>query len=285
MSAVIMDGKALSKKIRENVKKEVDTLKKKGIVPGLAVIIVGEDPGSRIYVNLKKKACEEVGMFSEEYTLENNVSEETIKELIQELNNSEYIHGILLQLPLPSHLNEKRLIEEILPEKDVDGIHPVNAGKLLLGQDCFVSCTPAGVMEILKEYEISIEGKECVIVGRSNIVGKPQVHLLLKENGTVTICHSKTKDLAEVCKRADILIAAVGKTGIIKGDMIKAGAVVIDVGINRNLETRKIKGDVEFETAVEKASYITPVPGGIGPMTIAMLLKNTLKACEAKYII
>lgn len=283
MPAVIMDGKALSQKIKDNVKQEVNILRQKGIVPGLAVIIVGDDPASRIYVNLKKKACEEAGIFSEEYSLEGNATEQTISELIKDLNNCDYIHGILLQLPLPNHLNEKKLLEEILPEKDVDGIHPVNAGKLLLGQDCFVSCTPAGVMEILKEYDIPIEGKECVVVGRSNIVGKPQIHLLLKENGTVTICHSRTKNLAEVCKRADILIAAVGKPEMIKGDMIKPGAVIIDVGINRNEETRKLKGDVDFKEAVEKAGYITPVPGGIGPMTIAMLLKNTLKACKAKY--
>ncbi|MGE5473176.1 MAG: bifunctional methylenetetrahydrofolate dehydrogenase/methenyltetrahydrofolate cyclohydrolase FolD [Ignavibacteriales bacterium] len=280
-----MDGKALSKKIREEVKEEVGLLKQKGVAPGLAVIIVGEDPSSKIYVNLKKKACEEVGMFSKEYSLDENVTEQTIKELIQELNKSENIHGILLQLPLPKHLNEKKLLEEISPEKDVDGIHPVSAGKLLLGQDSFVSCTPAGVMEMLKEYNIDIEGKECVIIGRSNIVGKPQFHLLLKENGTVTICHSKTKDLANVCRRADILVAALGRAEFIKGDMIKEGAVVIDVGINRDFETNKIKGDVEFSSAVQKASYITPVPGGIGPMTIAMLLKNTLKACKAHYCI
>jgi len=276
-----MDGKALSKKIRDNIKEEVKILKQKGIIPGLAVILVGEDPASRIYVNSKKKACEEAGMFSEEYTLESGVSEQIIKELIQELNKCEYIHGILLQLPLPEHLNEKKLLEEISPEKDVDGFHPISAGKLFLGQDSFVSCTPAGVMEILKEYNIPIEGKECVIIGRSNIVGKPQAHLLLKENGTITICHSKTKNLAEVCKRADILIAAVGKSELIKGDMIKPGAVVIDVGINRDPETKKLKGDVEYNSAVEKAGYITPVPGGVGPMTIAMLLKNTLKACKA----
>lgn len=277
-----MDGKALSKKIRDEIKEEVILLKQKGVVPGLAVIIAGEDPSSRIYVNLKKKACEEVGMLSKEYSLEENVTEQTIKELIQELNNNGNIHGILLQLPLPKHLNEKKLLEEISPEKDVDGIHPVSAGKLLLGQDGFVSCTPAGVMEMLKEYNIEIEGKECVIIGRSNIVGKPQFHLLLKENGTVTICHSKTKDLARICRQADILVAAIGKSEFIKGNMIKDGAVVIDVGVNRDLSTNKIKGDVEFVSASQKASYITPVPGGIGPMTIAMLLKNTLKACKAQ---
>ena len=280
MAAKILDGKLLAQKIKDKIKDEVIELKQKGVIPGLAVIIVGDNSASRIYVNSKKKACEEAGIYSEEYSLQEMVSQDEVIGLIKKLNEKPDISGILLQLPLPSHLNEKEALLTISPKKDVDGFHPINAGNLCLGNDGFVPCTPAGVMEMLKEYGIEIDGKECVVVGRSNIVGKPQAVLLLKENGTVTICHSRTKNLAEVCKRADILVAAVGKPQLIKGDMIKSGAVVIDVGMNRVQQTKKLVGDVDFDSAKEVADLITPVPGGVGPMTIAMLLRNTLKAAK-----
>ncbi len=280
MDAKIVDGKLLAQKIKESVKQEVIGLKNKGINPGLAVIIVGDDPASRVYVNSKKKACEAVGIYSEEYALPSETSQDQLISLIKKLNERPEISGILLQLPLPGHLNDEEALKCIVPEKDVDGFHPISVGNLCLGNDGFVSCTPAGVMEILRKYEIQIEGKECVVVGRSNIVGKPQLLLLLKQNGTVTICHSKTKNLKDVCKRADILIVAVGKPGFISGEFIKPGAVVIDVGINRTEGTKKIVGDVDFETAKNVAGLITPVPGGVGPMTIAMLLKNTVKAAK-----
>ncbi len=280
MAAGIMDGRMLSQRLREDVKREVEGLKQKGITPGLAVIIVGSDPASRIYVNSKKKACEESGIYSEEFALKEDVSQEQLENLIVQLNGRADINGILLQLPIPGHLDEDKLLMAIDPGKDVDGFHPVNMGNLVLGREGFVPCTPAGVMEILKEYDVQVRGKECVVVGRSNIVGKPQALLLLREHGTVTICHSRTANLAEVCRRADILVAAVGKPEIIKGDMLKTGAVVIDVGMNRVEGSKKPVGDVEFETAREKAGLITPVPGGVGPMTIAMLLKNTVKAAR-----
>ena len=252
-------------------------LKEKGINPGLAVIIVGDDPASRVYVNNKKKACEECGIYSEEYALPANTSEKDLLELIDVLNNNSKISGILVQLPVPDHIDEKKIIEAISPIKDVDAFHPVNVGKIMVGDFDFVPCTPAGVMELIAESGIDVAGKECVVVGRSNIVGKPQAMLLLHKNGTVTVCHSRTKDLAAKTKEADILVVAVGIPNFVTGDMIKPGAVVIDVGINR-MADKKLVGDVEFETAEKVAGAITPVPGGVGPMTIAMLMKNTVKA-------
>ena len=241
------------------------------------MVIVGDDPASRVYVNNKKKACAECGIYSEEYALPAETSEKELLELIDELNGRANISGILVQLPLPEHINEENIINAIDPKKDVDAFHPVNVGKIMVGNYDFVPCTPAGVMELIKESGIDVCGKECVIVGRSNIVGKPQAMLLLHQNGTVTICHSKTKNLAEKTRQADILVAAVGRPNFITGDMIKPGAVVIDVGINR-LENKKLVGDVDFEAAEKIAGAITPVPGGVGPMTIAMLMKNTIKA-------
>ncbi len=255
----------------------MENLQKEGINPGLAVIIVGDDPASRVYVNNKKKACEECGIYSEEYALPAETSQEELLELIDKLNNKNDISGILVQLPVPKHIDETTIINAIDPKKDVDAFHPVNVGKIMVGDFDFVPCTPAGVMELIKESGIEVSGKECVVVGRSNIVGKPQSMLLLHQNGTVTVCHSRTKDLKEHTKKADILVVAVGIPNFVTGDMIKEGAVVIDVGINR-LENKKLCGDVEFETAQKVAGAITPVPGGVGPMTIAMLMKNTVKA-------
>ena len=270
-------GKEVSTRIKDEIKAEVQKLKEQGIVPGLAVIIVGDDPASRVYVNNKKTACEYCGILSEEYAMSADTSQEELLKLIDELNNRQDISGILCQLPLPKHIDEQAVINAINPKKDVDAFHPVNVGKIMTGDYDFVPCTPAGVMELIKESGIDVTGKECVIVGRSNIVGKPMSMLLLHKNGTVTVCHSKTVDLAEKTKRADILVAAVGIPEFIKGDMIKEGAVVIDVGINR-IAPKKLVGDVEFESAQKVASAITPVPGGVGPMTIAMLMQNTLKA-------
>ena len=276
----IIDGKKVSAEVKANVKKLTDELKEThGITPGLAVVIVGDDPASRVYVNNKKKACEAVGFISEEYALPAETTQEELLSLVNTLNNKESINGILVQLPLPKHLDNKAVIEAISPLKDVDAFHAVNVGKIMLGEYDFLPCTPAGVMEMLRSYEIPVEGRECVVIGRSNIVGKPMGMLLLHENGTVTICHSRTKNLAEVCKRADILVAAVGIPGFVKADMVKDGAVVIDVGMDRD-ENGKLCGDVDFENVKDKCSYITPVPGGVGPMTIATLMKNTLKACK-----
>ena len=270
----------MSAEVKANVKKLTDELKEThGITPGLAVVIVGDDPASRVYVNNKKKACEAVGFMSEEYALPAETTQEELLSLVETLNNKESINGILVQLPLPKHLDDKAVIEAISPLKDVDAFHAVNVGKIMLGEYDFLPCTPAGVMEMLRSYEIPVEGRECVVIGRSNIVGKPMSMLLLHENGTVTICHSRTKNLAEVCKRADILVAAVGIPGFVKADMVKDGAVVIDVGMDRD-ENGKLCGDVDFENVKDKCSYITPVPGGVGPMTIATLMKNTLKACK-----
>ena len=254
-------------------------LKEKRINPGLAVIIVGDDPASRVYVNNKKKACEDLGIYSEEYAMPEETTEEELLKLIGELNGRKEISGILVQLPLPKHIDEKNVINAIDPKKDVDAFHPVNVGKIMVGDFDFVPCTPAGVMELIKESGIDVAGKDCVVVGRSNIVGKPQAMLLLHKNGTVTICHSKTKDLKEKTKNADILVAAVGIPNFITGDMIKPGAVVIDVGINR-IAPKTLVGDVDFESAEKVAGAITPVPGGVGPMTIAMLMRNTIKAAE-----
>ena len=247
--------------------------------PGLAVVIVGEDSASQVYVRNKKRGCEEVGMHSEEYALPTETTEEELLALIDKLNNDSQIHGILVQLPLPAHLDAEKVILAINPEKDVDAFHPQNVGKIMIGNFSFLPCTPAGVMELLKHYQIDLCGKNCVIIGRSNIVGKPQAMLMLKENATVTICHSKTKNLAEITKNADVLVAAIGKAGFVTADMVKEGAVVVDVGINRTADG-KLCGDVDFETVRAKASYITPVPGGVGPMTITMLLENTLTAAK-----
>lgn len=275
--AKLLMGKEVSQRIKDEIKEEVQKLKKQGINPGLAVIIVGDDPASRVYVNNKKKACEYCGILSEEYALSADTTQDELLDLIEKLNNNEHISGILCQLPLPKHIDEQAVINAINPQKDVDAFHPVNVGKIMTGDYDFVPCTPAGVMELIKESGIDVTGKECVIVGRSNIVGKPMSMLLLHKNGTVTVCHSKTVNLKEKVKRADILVAAVGKPNFITGDMIKEGAVVIDVGINR-IAPKKLVGDVDFESAQQVAAAITPVPGGVGPMTIAMLMKNTVKA-------
>ncbi|MDP4152965.1 MAG: bifunctional methylenetetrahydrofolate dehydrogenase/methenyltetrahydrofolate cyclohydrolase FolD [Bacillota bacterium] len=276
---IIIDGKVVSAKVREEVAQTVSEMREKGIQPGLAVVIVGEDPSSKIYVRNKKKACEAAGIYSEVHELPEDTSEQELLSLVEKLNNDPQINGILVQSPLPRHINEENIVEHIAVNKDVDAFHPENVGKIMLGKQEFLPCTPAGVMEMLKYYNIDVAGKECVVVGRSNIVGKPQAMLLLQQNGTVTICHSRTKDLAEVTRRADILVVAIGKKHFITADMVKEGAVVIDVGINR-MEDGKIKGDVDFEAVQPKASYITPVPGGVGLMTVSMLLKNTIKAAE-----
>lgn len=275
--ATILDGKTLSAKIKQEIKEETESLPQ-GVKPGLAVIIVGDNPASRVYVNNKKKACEECGFKSEEFALPEETTEEELLTLIDTLNNRDDIDGILCQLPLPSHINEEKVLLAIDYRKDVDAFHPVNVGKIMIGNFDFLPCTPAGVMELIKLTGIEVSGKECVVIGRSNIVGKPQAMLLLHANGTVTICHSRTKDLASVTKRADILIAAVGKANFVTADMVKTGAVVIDVGMNRL--DGKLCGDVKFDEVSAVASAITPVPGGVGPMTIAMLMKNTLKACK-----
>ena len=279
MSARIIDGKAVATGIRENLKGKIADLTRQGKQPGLAVVIVGDNPASRVYVNMKKKACAELGIYSEEHALPAETTQSGLLRLIEELNCNPGIHGILVQLPLPKHLDEQTVLEKIVPEKDVDGFHPVNVGKLMIGLPGVLPCTPAGVMELIKETGVSVAGKECVVVGRSNIVGKPQAILLLREHGTVTVCHSRTHDLGEVCRRADILVAAVGKAKLITGAMIKPGAVVIDVGTNRTGDG-KLVGDVEFESASQVAGWITPVPGGVGPMTIAMLMKNTVESAE-----
>lgn len=279
--AKILNGKEVSQKVKDNLKKETEILKSKGIIPGLAVIIVGDNPASRVYVNSKKKACEEIGYYSREYALGADTTEEELLNLVKELNNDDEIDGILVQLPLPKQINEEKVLNTIIPEKDVDAFHPVNVGKIMIGNFDFLPCTPAGVMELIDEAGIDLCGKNCVVVGRSNIVGKPQAMLLLHKNATVTICHSKTVNLKEICKTADVLVVAVGRAEMITGDYIKEGAVVIDVGMNR-LENKKLVGDVEFESASKKASYITPVPGGVGPMTIATLMKNTLTAAKKR---
>ncbi|MBQ3124919.1 MAG: bifunctional methylenetetrahydrofolate dehydrogenase/methenyltetrahydrofolate cyclohydrolase FolD [Clostridia bacterium] len=277
--AKLLMGKEVSDRIKDEMKTEVENLKKAGINPGLAVILVGEDPASKVYVSNKKKACEYIGINSFEYKLPEETTEAELLELIDKLNNDNTVSGILCQLPVPKHINEESIINAIDPKKDVDAFHPVNVGKIMTGNYDFVPCTPAGVMELIKESGIDVTGKECVVVGRSNIVGKPMSMLLLHKNGTVTICHSKTTDLKEKTKSADILVAAVGIPNFITGDMIKPGAVVIDVGINR-IAPKTLVGDVDFATAEPVAGAITPVPGGVGPMTIAMLMKNTLKAAE-----
>lgn len=277
--AQIIDGKKVSAEVKARVAAEVAALKEKGVTPGLAVIIVGDDSASQVYVRNKEKACAETGMYSEKYALPAETTQEELLNLVKELNSKKEISGILCQLPLPSHLNSDIVINAIDPIKDVDAFHPVNVGKIMIGDYAFLPCTPAGVMELIKSAGVDPEGKNCVVVGRSNIVGKPMAMLLLHKNATVTICHSKTVNLAEITKQADILVAAVGRAKFITGDMIKPGAVVIDVGMNRD-ENGKLCGDVDFESAEKTAGAITPVPGGVGPMTIAMLMENTLTAAK-----
>lgn len=277
--STIIDGKAVSAAVKESVRLEIEALREKGIEACLAVIIVGSDPASRVYVNNKKKACALTGIRSEEYALPEETTEQELLSLIDRLNADEKVNGILCQLPLPKHINETTVIERIDPKKDVDMFSCVNVGKMWVGDGVFLPCTPAGVMELLAYYNIDLCGKNCVVIGRSNIVGKPMACLLLEKNATVTLCHSKTKNLAEICRSADVIVAAVGKAKFVTADMVKDGAVVIDVGINRN-EDGKLCGDVDFENVKEKASYITPVPGGCGPMTIAMLMKNTAMAVK-----
>ena len=276
MAATVIDGKALAAKCKARVAKEVEGLSRR---PGLAVIIVGDDPASRTYVNSKRKDCDECGIYSEEYALPADAGQGALMEIIESLNGRSDIDGILCQLPLPGGYDEEAVLLAIDPDKDVDGFHPINVGRLSTGQPCFAPCTPAGVMEMLKEYGVDPKGKECVVVGRSNIVGKPMAMLLLSAHGTVTVCHSRTPDLRAVCRRADILVAAVGKRNLITADMVKEGAVVIDVAMNRN-EAGKLCGDVDYPAVAEKASLITPVPGGVGPMTRAMLMVNTLEAAR-----
>jgi len=278
----IIDGKKISQDVRDEIREKTLRLKEeKGIVPGLAVVLVGDDPASQIYVRGKKNACGEVGFLSKEFRLPADTSETKLLDIIDKLNSDDEIHGFLVQLPVPEHIRTDAIIEAIDPRKDVDGFHPYNVGKLFSGNPYHRACTPAGIIELLDRYEIEIKGKEAVIVGRSNIVGKPLIMMLLERHATVTVCHTRTKDLPEVTRRAEILVAAAGKPEMIKGEMIRDGAAVIDVGINR-LDTGKLVGDVAFADACEKASYITPVPGGVGPMTIAMLLKNTLNAASAQ---
>ena len=277
----IIDGKAVSAAVKDEVKEQVAALKKDGGVPCLAVVLVGDDPASKVYVRNKKRACEYCGIKSLEYILDKTASEQQLLDLIDVLNNEPTVHGILVQLPLPPHINEQKIINAISEQKDVDAFHPANVGRLMTGNPDFLPCTPAGVMEMLKKYNIETAGKDCVIIGRSNIVGKPLAMLMLMANSTVTVCHSKTKNLKEKCLSADILIAAIGKPKFVTADMVKDGAVVIDVGINRT-EDGKLCGDVDFDEVSKKASYITPVPGGVGPMTIATLMKNTLTAYKLK---
>ena len=277
--AILIDGKLLAQKIRNSLKVDCEELKKQGILPKLAVILVGDDPASKVYVKNKNKACEDVGIEFEEYLLNSDITQEQLINLINSLNKKKDVHGILLQSPIPHHLDINEAFRTIAPEKDVDGFNPVNVGKLTLGQNTFVSCTPYGVIKMFEEYNIDLEGKNVTIIGRSNIVGKPLIQCCLNKNATVTVCHSRTKDLKEHTKNADIVIAAIGKAKFITADIIKEGAVVIDVGINRT-EEGKLVGDVDFENVEKKASYITPVPGGVGPMTIAMLMNNVIKAAK-----
>lgn len=278
--AKIIDGKEVSAQVKEQVKEEAAQLKAAtGLQVGLAVVIVGNNPASRVYVNNKKKACEAVGFQSFEYALDEDTTQEELLELVEVLNENPQVNGILVQLPLPKQIDEKAIINAISPDKDVDAFHPSNVGRIMIGSYAFLPCTPAGVMELIASTGVSVSGKNCVVIGRSNIVGKPMAMLLLHQNGTVTICHSRTQNLKEICARADILVAAVGKANFVTADMVKEGAVVIDVGMNR-LNNGKLCGDVDFAAVEPKAGYITPVPGGVGPMTIAMLMRNTLTAAK-----
>ena len=278
--AIIIDGKKTSADIKAEIANETaEFIKNTGVTPGLAVVIVGNDPASEVYVRNKCRACEAVGFYSEKYEMIGDITEDELIALIDKLNDDKNIHGILVQLPLPKAMDVEKVLLRIKPEKDVDAFHPYNTGKIMQGKYDFLPCTPAGVMELLARYNVEIKGKDCVVVGRSDIVGKPMAMLLLHKDGTVTVCHSKTKDLSEVCKRADIIVAAVGKANFVTADMVKEGAVVIDVGINR-LPDGKLCGDVAYDEVEKKASAITPVPGGVGPMTIAMLMRNTLTAAQ-----
>ena len=277
--AIRIDGKAVAAQVRAQVAQDAAALKARGVQPGMAVVLVGDDPASKIYVNNKKKACAETGIYSEEHILPAETTQEELLALIEKLNADEKIHGILVQSPLPKHLDEKLVVEHIDPRKDVDAFHAYNVGRIMIGDYTFLPCTPAGVIELIRSAGVVIEGKSCVVVGRSNIVGKPMAMLLLHCNGTVTICHSRTKNLAEICRGADILVAAVGRAKMITADMVKPGAVVIDVGMNRD-ENGRLCGDVDFDAVEQVVSYITPVPGGVGPMTIAMLMKNAVRAAE-----
>lgn len=280
--AKILSGKEVSARIKEKLKAEAAALTEKGVTPGLAVVIVGNDPASKVYVGRKEAMCAELGMYSEKYALPEDTAQSELLALIEKLNSDPNIHGILVQLPLPEPLDEKAVIAAIAPQKDVDAFHPVNVGKIMIGDYDFVPCTPAGIMELIAESGVEVEGKNCVVIGRSNIVGKPMSMLLLHKNGTVTICHSRTKNLAEITRNADILVAAVGRAHFVTADMVKPGAVVIDVGMNR-LEDGKLAGDVDFDAVEPIAAAITPVPGGVGPMTISMLMRNTLTAAKRAY--
>ena len=280
--ANLIDGKAVSAKVKAAVKAETEELKAKGISVGLAVVIVGDNPASRVYVNNKKKACAEVGFESFEYALPEETSQAELLALVEKLNNDDRVNGILVQLPLPKQINENAVINAIRPDKDVDAFHPENVGHIMIGDYSFLPCTPAGVMELIADTGVDVCGKNCVVIGRSNIVGKPMAMLLLQKNGTVTICHSRTKNLKELAASADILVVAIDKPKFVTADMVKEGAIVIDVGINR-MENGKLCGDVDFDSVEPKAGYITPVPGGVGPMTIAMLMKNTLHAAKLQH--
>lgn len=275
---ILIDGKIVSAKVREEIKNEVSTLKSKGVTPGLAVIIVGDDPASKAYVGMKGKACSKNGIYSETIKLPESIEEEALLKQIDILNKDDRIHGILVQLPLPKGMNESKILNSIAPKKDVDGFHPINVGKLSIGEDCFIPCTPFGIIKLIEHYGIETEGKNCVVIGRSNIVGKPIANLMIGKNATVTVCHSRTKNLKEVTSQGDIIIAAIGKPYFLTADMVKEGAVVIDVGINRT--DSGLVGDVDFDNVKDKCSFITPVPGGVGPMTITMLLNNTLKSAK-----
>lgn len=279
MSAKIIDGKQVAARCREELKQQVAALRARGIIPGLAVILVGEDPASQVYVRNKHRACEELGIHSEQYTLSADTDRQTLLDLITELNGREEIDGILVQLPLPGHLDEKEILSAIDPAKDVDSFHPQNVGRLVIGDYFFAPCTPSGILTLIDSAGVDLTGKECVVIGRSNIVGKPMALMLLHRNATVTVCHSKTCDLPSVTRRADVLISAVGKAGFVTADMVKPGAVVIDVGMNRN-QAGKLCGDVDFESVSRVAGYLTPVPGGVGPMTITMLLRSTVLSAQ-----
>ena len=279
MSAKIIDGKQVAARCREELKQQVAALRARGIIPGLAVILVGEDPASQVYVRNKHRACEELGIHSEQYTLSADTDRQTLLDLIMELNGREEIDGILVQLPLPGQLDEKEILSAIDPAKDVDSFHPQNVGRLVIGDYFFAPCTPSGILTLIDSAGVDLTGKECVVIGRSNIVGKPMALMLLHRNATVTVCHSKTRELPSVTRRADVLISAVGKAGFVTADMVKPGAVVIDVGMNRN-QAGKLCGDVDFESVSRVAGYLTPVPGGVGPMTITMLLRSTVLSAQ-----
>lgn len=279
MSAKIIDGKQVAARCREELKQQVAALRARGIIPGLAVILVGEDPASQVYVRNKHRACEELGIHSEQYTLSADTDRQTLLDLITELNGREEIDGILVQLPLPGHLDQKEILSAIDQAKDVDSFHPQNVGRLVIGDYFFAPCTPSGILTLIDSAGVDLTGKECVVIGRSNIVGKPMALMLLHRNATVTVCHSKTRDLPSVTRRADVLISAVGKAGFVTADMVKPGAVVIDVGMNRN-QAGKLCGDVDFESVSRVAGYLTPVPGGVGPMTITMLLRSTVLSAQ-----